>query len=233
LTLFEPGGRVPAFSQSNGVHMKRMAFALALAVTTAAQAHPVTYPGNLMTMIETDRNWLDTNAWYTFAPGHAAGAGFLKFKNGAGAIKREVPNLHYNYRLMRWNTPDSQANIYLQAGLGVATGTGFSGSHTTLMPGFQADYETRRIYTAYKWHTVRSAAFAHDFHNAQAGFAFYAGEYDEWSPWFILDVRKATALGMKSEVTPTLRLIHKDLFFEAGAVDGKRLRLNLMLNFSF
>jgi hypothetical protein len=46
-------------------------------------------------------------------------------------------------------------------------------------------------------------------------------------------VRKTTDLGMKAEITPTLRMIHKDLFFEAGAVDGKRLRLNLMLNFQF
>jgi hypothetical protein len=211
--------------------MKRIALALALAASTAAEAHPVTYPGNLMTMVEVDRNWLDTNAWYTFAPRHAAGVGFMKLRNDAGTIRREVPNLHYNYRLARWNMPDAQANIYLQAGLGKATGTGFTGARTTFMPGFQVDYETRWIYTAYKWHTVRASGFSHDFHNAQAGFAFHAGEYDEWSPWFILDVRKATDLGMKTEVTPTLRLIHKDLFFEAGAVDGKRLRLNLMLNF--
>ena len=214
--------------------MKRIALALVVAAAVpTARAHPVTYPGNLMTMVERDRNWVDANAWYTFAPRHAAGAGLMKFRDEAGTIKREIPNLHYNFRLARWNLPDAQANIYLQAGLGTATGTGFSGSRTTWMPGIQADYETRWIYTAYKWHTVRNSAFSHDFHNAQAGFAFYAGEYDEWSPWFILDVRKTSDLGMKAEVTPTLRLIHKDLFFEAGAVDGKHLRLNLMLNFKF
>jgi hypothetical protein len=46
-------------------------------------------------------------------------------------------------------------------------------------------------------------------------------------------VRKTSNLGMDSEITPTLRLIHKTFFFEAGAVDGERLRLNLMYNFSF
>jgi len=214
--------------------MTRIALAFALAAASAAAgAHPVTFPGNLMTMVEADRNWRDANAWYTFAPNHAVGPGWMKFRNDAGTVEREVANLHYNYRLARWNMPDAQANIYLQAGLGSATGTGFGGSRTTWLPGLQADYETRRIYTAYRWHTVRSSAFAHDFHGVQAGFAFYAGEYEEWSPWFILDVRKTTALGMRTEVTPTLRLIHKNLFFEAGAVDAKRLRLNLMLNFSF
>jgi hypothetical protein len=101
------------------------------------------------------------------------------------------------------------------------------------MPGIQADYETRRIYGAIRWHGTQGGPVSHSFTNLQAGFAFYAGEYDEWSPWFILDVRKMSNLGMDTEVTPTLRLVHKSLFFEAGAVDGKRLRLNLMYNFSF
>jgi hypothetical protein len=40
-------------------------------------------------------------------------------------------------------------------------------------------------------------------------------------------------LSMDTEVTPTLRLIHKTLFLEAGAADLKRLRVNVMYNFSF
>jgi len=46
-------------------------------------------------------------------------------------------------------------------------------------------------------------------------------------------VRKMSNLGMDTQVTPTLRLVHKALFFEVGAVDGERLRVNLMYNFSF
>jgi hypothetical protein len=214
--------------------VKRAAFCIAAALAApAALAHPVTYPGNLMVMGEVDRNWKDFNAWYTFSPRQAAGPGYMEFRSEDGARKREIPNIHYNFRAARWNWTDAQANIYLQLGAGSATGNDFSGSRTVLMPGFQADYETRRIYTAAKWHAVRGGPVDHTFSNLQAGFAFYAGEYDEWSPWFILDVRKASNLGMDTEVTPTLRLVHKNLFFEAGAVDAKRLRLNLMLNFSF
>jgi hypothetical protein len=213
--------------------MKRIAALLVLAaLAPSANAHPVTYPGNLMTMVEADRDWRDTNAWYTFAPRHAFGAGWMMFRDESRGIEREVANLHYNYRLARWNWPDAQANLYLQAGIGSATGSDFSGSRSTWLPGVQADYETRWVYAAYRGHAAKSSAFSHQFHVAQAGFAFYAGEYDEWSPWFILDVRKTTGLGMQTEVTPTLRLIHKNVFFEAGAVDGKRLRLNLMLNFN-
>jgi hypothetical protein len=199
----------------------------------AALAHPVTFPENLMVMGEFDRNWKDFNAWYTFSPRQAAGPGYMEFRSEDGTRRREIPNLHYNFRAARWNWPEAQANIYLQAGIGEARGNDFSGSKTVFMPGFQADYETRRIYTAYRWHAVRGGPVDHTINNAQAGFAFHAGEYDDWSPWFILDVRKMSNLGMKTEITPTLRLVHKSLFFEAGAVDAKRLRLNLMYNFSF
>lgn len=206
---------------------------LAAIAAPAAFAHPVTFPDNLMLMGEVDRNWKDFNAWYTFSPRQAAGPGYMEYRSEDGSRKRQIPNLHYNFRAARWNWADAQANIYLQLGAGSATGNDFSGSRTVFMPGFQADYETRHIYTAARWHGVRGGPVKNDFSNLQAGFALHAGEYDDWSPWFILDVRKMSNLGMDTEVTPTLRLVHKTMFFEAGAVDGKRLRLNLMLNFSF
>jgi hypothetical protein len=206
---------------------------LALLFVPPALAHPVSFPGNLMAMGEADRNWKDFNAWYTFAPRHAAGPGYLEIRSDDGSRKREIPNVHYNLRAARWNWPDAQANIYLQAGLGEARGNDFAGSETVLLPGLQADYETRRVYVAYRWHAARGGPVSHTFNTAQAGFSFYAVDYDDWQPWFILDLRKTSNLGMDTEVTPTLRLIHKSLFVEAGAVDGKRLRLNLMVNFSF
>jgi hypothetical protein len=206
---------------------------LAALAAPAALAHPVTFPENLMFMGEVDRNWKDFNGWYTFSPRQAAGPGYMEFRSEDGSRKREIPNLHYNFRAARWNWTDAQANVYLMAGVGSARGNDFSGNRTVFMPGFQADYETRRIFTAVRWHGVKGGPVNHSFSNVQAGFAFYAGEYDEWSPWFILDVRKMSNLGMDTEVTPTLRLVHKTLYFEAGAVDGKHLRLNLMFNFSF
>ena len=213
--------------------MRAAALLAGLLAPPVVLAHPVTFPGNLMAMGEVDRNFRDFNAWYTFLPRHAAGPGYMEFKSEDASRKREIANVHYNYRAARWNLPDAQANVYLQAGVGSANGNDFAGTETVLLPGLQADYETRWVYTAYRWHGITGGPVRHNFHNAQAGFAFYAGEYDEWSPWFILDVRRMSNLGMDTEVTPTLRLIHKTLFLEAGAVDGRRLRLNLMYNFSF
>jgi hypothetical protein len=206
---------------------------LAALAAPPALAHPVTFPENLMVMGEVDRLWKDFNAWYTFAPKHAFGPGYMAFRSEDRFREREIPNVHYNYRAARWNWPDAQANVYLQAGIGAATGNDFSGTQTVVLPGVQVDYETRRIYTAVRWHGVQGGPVNHNFSNAQAGFSFYAAEYDEWQPWFILDVRKMTNLRMDTEVTPTLRLIHKSLFMEIGAVDAQRLRVNLMYNFKF
>ena len=209
------------------------ALAAGLLVAPAVLAHPVTFPKNLMLMAEVDRDWKDFNAWYTFAPKHAAGPGYMEFRSEDKSIKREIPNVHYNFRPARWNWRDAQANVYLQAGVGEARGNDFSGSQTVFLPGLQADYETRRVYFAYRWHGVTGGPVRHAFNNAQAGFSFFAGDYDDWTPWLLLDVRKMSNLNMDTEVTPTFRLIHKTLFLEAGAVDGERLRLNVMYNFSF
>jgi hypothetical protein len=213
--------------------VRRAAALAGLLVASPVLAHPVTFPGNLMVMGEVDRDWKDFNAWYTFAPKHAAGPGYMEFRSEDESRERKIPNIHYNHRAARWNWRDAQANVYLQLGVGDARGNDFSGSQTVLLPGFQADYETRRVYFAYRWHGVTGGPVNHVFNNAQAGVAFFEGEYDDWTPWFILDVRKMSNLNMDTEVTPTLRLIHKTLFLEAGAVDGKRLRVNVMYTFSF
>lgn len=204
---------------------------LMLLVAGVVGAHPVSYPGNLMLMGETGEKMEDYNAVYTFAANHALSAGYLRMESDGGARERRITNLHYNHRLRRWNLPDAQANIYLQAGVGHATGNDFSGERLAVLPGIQADYETQRVYFAYRWHGMKSSAFTHMIHNVQAGFAPYAAEYDEIAPWFVLDVRRTTNLGNRTEITPTLRLIHKNVFFEAGVSTERRLRLNVMLNF--
>lgn len=207
--------------------------ALGACAAQAVFAHPVTYPGNLMTMLEADRNWTDFNAWYTFAPTHAFGGGYTAFRKDAGGTERRIPNLHYNYRALRWNLPDAQANIYVQQGIGSASGNDFNGRRWTWMPGIQADYETQKVFIKYAWHGFRSGAFAHSFQNAQAGGAFVVGDYDENSHWMILDWRKTGHLGAREEWTPTYRLINKTMYFEFGLVDGRtnRPRFTLMFNF--
>jgi hypothetical protein len=196
-----------------------------------AYAHPVTYPGNTMAMGEFTAKMQDANAWYTFAPNHAFGPGYMGFKADDRDIARRIPNLHYNYRVKRWNAPDSQANVYVQAGAGYASGTGFSGQRVTALPGVQLDYETQQIYVAFRGHVARSSVFHHNFSNVQLGYSPYKAEYEEIAPWAVLDLRYTSNLGNKVEVTPMLRLIRKTFFVEVGVSTEGRPRFTLMLNF--
>ena len=118
-----------------------------------AHSHPVTFPENWMIMSELDRNWQDSNAWYTFAPDHAVGVGYNSFRNADAGITRRIPNLHYNYRVKRWNMPDAQANIFWTAGAGVAfddVASAGGDSEPAAYVGIEADWENRRFYTLYQ-----------------------------------------------------------------------------------
>ena len=65
----------------------------------------------------------------------------------------------------------------------------------------------------------------------EGGFALYAGEYDEVSPWLMLQVRRMSNFDSKTEITPTLRLVRKNVFFEIGVSTERSPRINLMFNF--
>ena len=208
-----------------------LAVSMLLAWSTPLYAHPVTYPGNTMFMFEGSAKMQDFNAWYTFAPNHAAGVGWMGIKADDQARERRIANVHYNWRVRRWNFPDAQANIYLLGGLGYATGNDFLGTKFTAMPGAQLDYETQRVYLGVRGHVTRSSAFHHNFSNAQFGWAPYKAEYEELAPWLVLDVRYTSNLGNKVEVTPMVRLIQKNFFVEAGVSIEGRPRFTLMVNF--
>ena len=210
----------------------RTAFAVAsLAIAGAAPAHPVTYKGNLMLMGEAGQKMQDYSAGYTFAADKAVSAGWMYFQSDRGDRDRRIPNVHLSYLAKRWNLPEAQANIYLQAGMGDAAGSDFRGSKTTFMPGFQADYETQHVYVAYKWHGFKASGFSHSFNQVEGGFSLYAGEYDEVSPWLMLQVRRMSNFDSKTEITPTLRLVRKNVFFEIGVSTERSPRINLMFNF--
>jgi hypothetical protein len=207
------------------------ALALAACVPGALFAHPVTYPGNTMVMVEADARSTDLNLWHTFAPDHAVGLGTWQFKAQQGGRERSIANFHYNLRLKRWNLDDAQANVYLLGGIGQAWGSDFNRSRSVVLPGIQLDYETQQIFAAFRGHVARSSAFHHNFSNVQLGFSPYKAEYDELAPWFILDARYTSNLGDKVEVTPMLRLIQKLYFVEVGLRKGGKPSFTLMLNY--
>jgi hypothetical protein len=209
-----------------------------LLLANSANALPVGFKDSWMTMGELGRDYSEASLMYTFTSTTAVGAGLVgvKYMHGPAAHTRriEMADVHVNHRLARWNFPEAQANIYLQLGLGQATGNFFAQRQTVLQPGIQMDYETRRVYAALKWHGSYANAFDYTRYSLSGGFSFYKTEYDEWQPWLVLEAaRKGADLKDATEITPYLRFIHKTLFIEAGAPFRNGRSEGIKVNFRY
>ena len=103
--------------------------------------------------------------------------------------------------------------------------------HFYLSPKIQFDYETRRIYAMTSHQILRVQHDNFDTTKAKAGFSFYKTEYNETQPWFILELIHTNSMSKKLEIIPTIRLINKALYLEAGVSTDGNPKLHLMHTF--
>jgi hypothetical protein len=100
--------------------------------------------------------------------------------------------------------------------------------------GVQLDYETRRLYSALKWHGSYAKDFDYTRTSLSGGFSFYKTEYDEWQPWLILEATRVGGSAKDAiEYTPYIRFIHKTLFIEAGVPFKKGKSEGAKVNFRY
>jgi hypothetical protein len=213
------------------------ALALASLVLSAhAFAGPLGFKGSTMVMSDISPNWQESFANYAFTPVDAVGIEGVRMRSDDRTLTRQAGQITYTRRLARWNTPDSQANVFLLSGIGALTGSNLGSRQTLFTPGIQADYETTRVYAstvlrAYRGYGAGNANIKHDYASARAGFSFYHTDYDETQPWLIVEARRMKGLSQSTEITPMLRLINKRYFLEAGVSTQKQVRFNLMYIF--
>jgi hypothetical protein len=217
----------------------KLYFSAAVALlASSAWATPVGFKGSVMSMGELGRDAQELQVIYSFTARDAVGAGAsnMRYTDRASNAQHRFSSadLHYNRLLARWNLPDAQANIYALFGLGAARGNFFSGTQAVAQPGLQLDYETRRIYLASAWHGSYASAFKGASGSVSAGFSFYPTEYDEWQPWMIVKAKKMFGdFRDATELTPSLRLIHKTFFVEVGTPFKRGQSEGLNLNFRY
>jgi hypothetical protein len=169
-------------------------------------------------------------AWvnYAFTPRDAAGAGLIYMRADDKRKSRTLSELTYTRLFQRWNTKESQANVWLLGGIGAVEGNDFSGSKLMLSPGAQIDFETTRVYVSAVARLYRARGINHDYGAVRAGFSFYEADYEETQPWLIVEARRMRGLSDKLEITPMLRLINKGYFIEAGVSNSRQWRVNFM-----
>ena len=137
--------------------------------------------------------------WYSL------GGGWLELQSEDGQKQRHITYVRGNLLAKRWNLPGAQANIFVWGGVGHATGNDFSGSALARNVGFQADFETRRVYSSLRSDLQESDEFSHRIDTVQIGWSPYAHDYDTLATWVVIQGRQYT--GDLFEGTETALLI--------------------------
>jgi len=208
--------------------------ALILLSSRLVFAAPMGFEGSTMTMGDFNQNWREVGFNYAITSRDALGLTHLEFRSDDHKEKREADTLNYTRLLSRWNLTDAQSNLWLFMGLGEIRGSIDNqniDSKVIASPGFQFDYETRRVYFATTHKLYRASNLNHDTTSIRAGFSFYEADYDQTQPWFILETKYTNQISDKIEVIPMLRLINKNIFVEGGVNNSGQPRLNLMYTF--
>lgn len=188
-------------------------------------------PVGWMAMGDLGPNWKEVFVNYAITPRDAVGAYSLAIRSDDETRTHQLNELAYTRLVTRWNMPHAQANIWFLGGVGTVTDNDFVGSKTMATPGIQVDYETTRIYTSATATLYRIEGLNHDYASARVGFSFYEVDYDQAQPWLILEVRRMRELSDTTEVTPMLRLIHKQYFVELGVNTARQACANFMYIF--
>ena len=201
---------------------------ISLSASLAAQAAPMGFKDSWMTMGDFSKTYRELTANYALTPRDAIGLTSTYMQANDRSQSQINNELTYTRLVRRWNMPEAQANIWFIGGVSETRGSYFSGAKATVSPGFQADYETTRLYSSVNARIYMADGITNNVVSARAGFSFYEANYDETQPWLIVEARRMPMVSTDYEVTPMLRLIHKRFFLEAGANLHGQPRLSFM-----
>jgi len=140
--------------------------------------------------------------------------------------------LQYNRLVKRWNTPNSQANLYFKSGVGGAEAYDDGDSNLAGFVGVAADWETRRWFVSYE---ARGYDLGFDRDARQAariGVAPYIGDYGDLHTWLMLQVENQAEAETPTTVTPLIRFFYGVQLLEVGYTpETERFLANWIVRF--
>jgi hypothetical protein len=218
------------------------AIALACAWSFSALAKPIAFGKGSTVMAEYGAgSMLEAQAFYAPSYRYSVGVSALRLENFVGNREQVVARL--NYLLQRWNLPKAQGNVFVYGGLGTAhsrfnlAAVNQAKTATALSLGWQADYETRWLYSSMRMDWSHSAAESFRVDTAQFGLAPYAHSYRDWATFFLLQARQYHGdLGTQpiqrgTELAALVRVFRGNFWLEAGLTDQGKPQTMLMMNF--
>jgi hypothetical protein len=212
---------------------RTLACALPLLIPVLASAKPIAFANGTTLMTEYGAGtMLEAQAFYAPYYWLSLGAGQLRLDSDEIRRTRDISYLRANYLVQRWNLDNAQANIFAWGGFGTASGSDFRGSRLDREAGFQADYETRRLYASFVSDLHESSAYSHRVDTLQLGFAPYPHDYTDLATWFVVQGRAYTgALHHGAEWAALVRLFKGGAWVEAGVTSEGKPQLMAMFNF--
>lgn len=211
---------------------------LAQVVSCSVEAKPIAFARGTTLMTEYGGGgMLEAQAFYAPSYRYSIGVSALRLENEFGRRDQHVARA--NYLLKRWNLPKAQGNAFVYGGIGSAEDRQFGRAtrHFASSAGWQADYETRWIYSSLRmdWNHANNKTFRID--TLQLGLAPYAHDYTDWATFFVLQARNyegqiaARPLASGIETAALVRLFRGNFWIEAGVTDQGKPQAMLMLNY--
>ncbi len=201
----------------------------ALAAIPIAEARPVSYPGGWTAMQMNNGDMSSLHLHYSFTAQDSVGL----YRESNWANDWHFTGVQYNRLVKRWNTPNSQANLYLKLGAGQADPFDSDiGTDAAGFVGIGADWETRRWFVSYEGRAY-DLGFDQDARQAaRIGFAPYEGDYGDLHTWLMLQVENQPEAETPTVVTPLVRFFYDVQLLEIGYTpESDELMLNWIVRF--
>ncbi len=206
-------------------------FGMGLIIPNLAQARPVSYPGGWTGMFMNDGDKNSAHIHYSPTAKTSVGYKFEYWRDKEMTLNA----VQMNNLLKRWNNPDSQANLYLKSGIGIAYSDAGDFDGETSAAGFTgiaADWEDRRFFISYE-NRYTEAGEIDDFYqqSARVGVAPYIGDYGDLHTWLMLQVEHMPENDNNFTVTPMVRLFKDVHLLEAGVSNHGEILFNYIFRY--
>ncbi|MDC6484878.1 hypothetical protein PQZ09_02975 [Methylophilaceae bacterium] len=204
---------------------------LVIIFQSSIQAAPMSFKGSITSMTTISKDYSSIESSYAITSKDSLGLRI--FENKGSDYKIKSGELFHLRKLMRINAINSQTNLWLFTAAGtMSVKKGLQNKHYSyLSPTLQFDYETKRVYGLISHKVLRAGHENFDTSKIEAGFSFYETGFNETQPWFIFKVKNTNSIFNKVEYTPTLRLINKAIFMDAGLSTAGDPSIHLMYTF--
>ena len=200
-------------------------------IVSSSHARPVSYPGGWTMMLMNDGDKNTVHLHYSPTAKASLGYKFELWRDRDWILNA----IQMNNLLKRWNNAESQANLYLKSGFGLAYSDRDVFENETDAAGFisiSSDWENRRYFVSYASRYTEAGAIDDFFQqSARFGWAPYIGDYGDLHSWLMLQVEHMPEANDNVTVTPLVRFFKNVHLFEFGVNNRGEVLFNYILRY--